>query len=75
MTSPAFDEPATLLINNTRDEYLRRVMRELQAGGHIRTAADIGCGYGFFTRTLLELGLDVTAIDGRAEGVTDFLAF
>src|SRR5438067_8834216 len=37
----------------------------------LRTAADVGCGFGYFTRTLLELGLDVTAVDGRAENVAE----
>jgi SAM-dependent methyltransferase len=71
LTAPAFDEPASLRINRVRDQHMRQLVGELLTRGNVRTAADIGCGFGFFAGSLLDLGLEVTAVDGRAENVAE----
>jgi 2-polyprenyl-3-methyl-5-hydroxy-6-metoxy-1,4-benzoquinol methylase len=67
----AFDEPASLRINAARAAFLRQFLEELRRTRKVATAADVGCGFGFFSGVLLEAGLDVTAIDGRAENVRE----
>lgn len=67
----AFDEPASLRINVARGDFLEGLLRRLNGGSAPRRAADVGCGYGWFAGKLLEHGLDVTAIDGRAENVAE----
>lgn len=71
MTIAAFDEQATQRFNAARDEYIRRVVPLLRRGRDLRTAVDVGCGFGYFTRTLLDLDFDVTAVDGREANVAE----
>jgi SAM-dependent methyltransferase len=68
LTAPkAFDLQHYELLNRARGDVVTRLLAELQPALNLRTAIDVGCGFGHFSGLLRSLGFDVTAIDGRAE--------
>lgn len=71
MTNNSFDTPAALLINDARKAFLETLLPTLIKTQGIRTALDIGCGVGHFSKYLMESGLQVTGVDGRLENVTE----
>jgi tRNA (mo5U34)-methyltransferase len=72
VTTAAFDEPETLKFNAARRDFLTSLITGLDhASRPIRTALDVGCGYGYFAGALEELGMEVTAVDGRAENIKE----
>ena len=40
------------------------------SGTDVSSVPDLGCGMGLFTTALLDLGVDVTAVEGSQAGVT-----
>ena len=46
-------------------------MGELIPKVSIKTAIDVGCGLGHFSRLLQSLGLEVAAVDGRQQNVDE----
>jgi tRNA (mo5U34)-methyltransferase len=66
-----FDQSHYESLNESRATRLRELLPDL--GGKIgaRTALDVGCGFGYFSKLLHTLGLNVTAIDGRSENVKE----
>lgn len=66
-----FDTPSTIRFNEARKVLLERLLPTIVKQCDINTALDVGCGFGFFSRSLKEFGLQVTAVDGRAENVTE----
>ncbi len=70
MTVAPFDLADTRPVNSARLKSVDALIDELRASGvDLRTAVDVGCGFGFFTGPLLEKDLDVLAIDGRTDNV------
>src|SRR5216683_870489 len=66
-----FDRRHYVELIRTRGETIRRLLPELKAALHLRTALDAGCGVGFFAQILHEWGLQVQAFDGRLENVIE----
>lgn len=66
-----FDQSHYESLNQSRAIRVRELLSDL--GGKIgaRTALDVGCGLGYFSKLLHSLGLKVTAIDGRSENVAE----
>ena len=58
-------------INTCRRELLERLLAELMDTHELETALDAGCGVGFFSQCLMEMGMTVTAFDARPENVTE----
>jgi SAM-dependent methyltransferase len=66
---PEFDSDYYLEVNRARERVLARVLPPLVAGLGLKTAVDVGAGVGYFTGYLAGLGLQVTAVEGRAGNV------
>jgi SAM-dependent methyltransferase len=64
-----FDAAPYQYINQAREVWLRRVFAQLPFQHELRTALDVGCGAGHFSRVLQELGLTVTGLDLRDENI------
>jgi SAM-dependent methyltransferase len=60
-----FDEPAATKFTQTRQDFLRKVLPKLKGQLSLHSALDVGCGVGYFSAFLYELGFDVRGIDGR----------
>lgn len=70
-TSP-FHTREALEFNEVMGTFLKSFIPDLTRQEYITSALDAGCGgSGFFSRVLKELGLDVTAFDGRPENVAE----
>ena len=66
-----FDQPHATRIVEARQEFLRKTLPEFQGALGLRTALDAGCGVGYFSGFLREMGFEVMAFDGRAENVEE----
>jgi trans-aconitate methyltransferase len=62
-----FDQDYYLAINEARWEMAKPVIEEIQTTISLDTCLDVGCGPGWFTDKLVDLGLKVQGIDGREE--------
>ncbi len=72
MSGPCiFDDAHYQRLNETRASRVRELLSELAAGLELKTAADIGCGAGFFSGLLESLGLQVTGVDARQENIEE----
>ncbi len=67
----SFDSPETIEYTRIRQTVVRRLLNELRPHTKIESALDLGCGVGYFSRFLADIGLRVTAIDGRHENVLE----
>jgi 2-polyprenyl-3-methyl-5-hydroxy-6-metoxy-1,4-benzoquinol methylase len=65
-----FDLESYRELNQARGAWLQRVLSEFPARAQLRTAADIGCGGGYFTGLLLDAGLTVAGYDLREENLS-----
>jgi SAM-dependent methyltransferase len=66
-----FDQEHSRRIVGARQAVLRPILQDLRAKLKIESAADVGCGVGYFSGFLHELGFKVTAFDGRSENVEE----
>jgi SAM-dependent methyltransferase len=66
-----FDNEFTQRYTNVRQSFMGEFLTILQKKVTLESAIDVGCGIGHFSKFLLELGLDVVAIDGREENVAE----
>jgi SAM-dependent methyltransferase len=71
MEDRPFDDNAAIRARSAKRATLVRLLNAIQATLDLRDALDVGCGYGFFSRTLSDCGLKVTAIDGRESNVEE----
>jgi SAM-dependent methyltransferase len=70
-TSWVFDQAHYDALNAARGDTLRRLLPELKQRLSLKTALDLGCGVGHFAELLHNFGLEVLAVDGRAENVEE----
>jgi SAM-dependent methyltransferase len=66
-----FDLPMQSKSREVKMEFLRQVIGPWISGYRLHTALDLGCGVGYFSAMLRDLGMRVTAMDGRAENVIE----
>ena len=67
----AFDQPHYLRLIDSRGSTLRSVLDKLKQPLSLSTALDAGCGVGFFSKLLADLGLSVSSFDGRSENIAE----
>jgi SAM-dependent methyltransferase len=70
-SSAPFDQPHALRINEARRKALEDIVALIRRNDSVRSAIDVGCGFGMFSSDLRGLGLDVVAVDVREENVTE----
>jgi SAM-dependent methyltransferase len=66
-----FDRPMQSEMREAEIEFLRRVIPAWQSALGLRTALDMGCGVGYFSAMLQDLGFQTSAADGRAENISE----
>jgi SAM-dependent methyltransferase len=66
-----FDLPMQAESREVKIEFLRRVIGPWMSGYQLHTALDLGCGVGYFSAMLRDLGMQVTAMDGRVENIAE----
>ncbi len=66
-----FDLPLQSEAREAKGDFLRRVIAPWKSDLNLRTALDLGCGVGYFSALLQDLGLQVTASDARAENIAE----
>lgn len=71
MHDTPFDTPSARRLNQARAEVLGQLLEVVRRTMPLRTALDVGCGIGFFAGRLQQDGLDVQAVDGRAENAAE----
>jgi SAM-dependent methyltransferase len=64
-----FETTAAVEINKRRKEFLDQFLPQLMRSHGLRTALDVGCGFGYFSQYLADLGLRVQGFDVRPENV------
>jgi len=66
-----FDTKAAVLINKSREAFMRKLLPKIIKNQSIHTAIDAGSGLGYFSNMLITLGLYVSAFDGRKENIKE----
>lgn len=66
-----FDSPNTVRFNQARRDRLAELLPVWQKELGLKTAMDVGCGFGYFSALLVELGFETSAIEGRAENAAE----
>jgi len=66
-----FDQPGAVEFASLRQNFTKPFLVDLRARFRLSSAADIGCGVGYFSKFLHDLGFQVTGIDGREENVAE----
>ncbi len=66
-----FDRPMQSEMREAEEEFLRRVISPWQSALGLRSAFDLGCGVGYFSAMLRDLGFQTLAADARADNVLE----
>jgi SAM-dependent methyltransferase len=66
-----FDTDFTQRYTKVRQDFTGEFLAAVRQQTPLESAADIGCGVGYFSKFLSEMGFRVVAIDGRAENVAE----
>jgi SAM-dependent methyltransferase len=71
MSVVPFDLPGALSINEKRRAVLERILTDMERQRPLKTALDVGCGFGYFADVLAGRGLQVLGVDARSENVAE----
>jgi SAM-dependent methyltransferase len=66
-----FDRPMQSEMREAEVEFLRRVIPSWQSALGLRTAFDLGCGVGYFSSMLRDLGFQTVAADARSDNIAE----
>ncbi len=66
-----FDRPMQSEMREAEIDFFRRVLPTWQSALGLRTALDLGCGVGYYSAMLRDLGFQVVAADGREENIVE----
>jgi SAM-dependent methyltransferase len=66
-----FDEPHARRFVEARQAMLRPILSDLRERLQIRSVADMGCGVGYFSGFLKEIGFEVAGFDGRTQNIEE----
>ena len=64
-----FEQPAQLALYERKRTILHELLDSVEKEVNLRTALDVGCGVGLFTKELAQRGLTVQGVDGRASNI------
>lgn len=63
----SFDSELTRNYTRARQNFLSSFLDTIRSQVDLRSAVDVGCGVGYFSKFLVELGFQVVGVDGREE--------
>jgi SAM-dependent methyltransferase len=66
-----FDCPSAKEFAIARQNFAKPLLQDLRSKVQLSSAVDVGCGVGYFSKFLHDLGFQVTGIDGREENVQE----
>jgi SAM-dependent methyltransferase len=66
-----FDNSFTQSYTTVRQDFAREFLAALRQQFPLSSAADIGCGVGYFSKFLSDLGFQVVAVDGREKNADE----
>ena len=66
-----FDLEESVRFVEARSEFLRAFLATFREPLQLKTALDVGCGVGYFSGLLQQLGLEVSAFDGRESNIAE----
>jgi SAM-dependent methyltransferase len=67
----SFDGDLTRDYTKVRQAFARKFLEHVRQQMELSTALDVGCGVGYFSKFLSDLGFEVVAVDGREENATE----
>lgn len=66
-----FDAPSAQELTRARQDFIRDFLAEIRMQATLQSALDVGCGVGYLSKFLSDLGFAVVATDGREENVIE----
>ncbi len=66
-----FDDELTQNYTRIRQAFISEFLDAIRGQVSLQSAVDVGCGVGYFSKFLLDLGLRVVAVDGRKENAEE----
>lgn len=66
-----FDSDFTQSYTRVRQDFINEFLAQVRRQIPLNSAADVGCGVGYFSKFLLDSGFQVLAIDGREENTAE----
>ncbi len=72
-SAKVFEQPQARSLAEAKKAFLDKLLPGLIKSCDVKTAIDVGCGFGYFTKYLAELGLEVSAVDARPENISHAL--
>jgi SAM-dependent methyltransferase len=66
-----FDAPLARELTRARQDFIRDFLAEIRMQATLQSALDVGCGVGYLSKFLHDMGFEVVAMDGREENVIE----
>lgn len=66
-----FDAPSAKELTRARQDFIQSFLAEIRTQAALQGALDVGCGVGYLSKFLNNLGFEVVAIDGREENTIE----
>jgi len=66
-----FDAPSAQELTRARQDFIQNFLAEIRTQAALQGALDVGCGVGYLSKFLLDLGFEVVAMDGREENTIE----